>query len=816
MRSSRKKQSDNVLEEIKEGLSERDRTVSFDVSESDTGSKHAQCAVAESGAVVVADRCTARPRKVRRPIQEQWIRKRVWPDWSWCDEGATDTYDFVPRLSDHHPAAFDKQFMLRHKRDKGRVGDILASYVEHCYAIDGDANSDYGNGFLDDAPTAEVVERLSAWDYRSSWQGLAGLEDRIPECFRYLPRVIGCLSTPYPDQEWLRNKIKALIPRGWDMKSASSSSDRKHPVLITPDGTVYEVHPILAKMRRIGLDERRLPLFTPLTMSHPGYPPSPRGAWMAPWTPKQDRREVASVRLFTSAGAVIVDGRISDNRPTVELKSTLTALANKVVYGFDMRRTCARCPETCPDRVVVMKAVFPMEVLRQVSLIHANVRAYADGGMELDPKVLLEWRIDGIEASHRKFTAMTLLHARGGYDLKHTICKEFSFFDDYDSELCASACGKSVQVEIVLEGWGGRSFSYPTFRFLTASGLSHPTLRTLHIARTLGADFLHPDSWARRCLRGKEFAVMRKALTSLGRLPHDVQSYIVSFIFPSLDDVLRPYKKDKRRLFLSSNPASPSRTNDNEGSEGTPTYLTDSPDPALLHIVYLKHRETPFFRFVDTSYRTGRTKYSYFRVRTHHLPRASTGSAPATMATWLKDTWDVFPETDARPFETAEACVSVDDSVHVCAVDIEIGFVAYSFFVTDDQFSPVSVNLPLDVFKRLRSWSAEVCWRDARGGNTARVWLEDCNGHMLVPSLTLSAASAVGSYSVVGGNIGENPDPEAAIVRLMMSGDSATSSLCIRRLKLRLYTGEGAARPGLSLVKHAQQKRRLGGIPEKN
>ena len=84
------------------------------------------------------------------------------------------------------------------------------------------------------------------------------------------------------------------------------------------------------------------------------------------------------------------------------------------------------------------------------------------------------------------------------------------------------------------------------------------------------------------------------------------------------------------------------------------------------------------------------------------------------------------------------------------------------------------------------------------------------DGRVLVPSLTSGPTSIRGSYSVIGGtlpDIAPDLDDEQPVrIQLMMTGDTPQSSLCIRRLKLRLYSEEGSLRHGLNLIKHAQQR----------
>ena len=267
-------------------------------------------------------------RKVRQPIQKLGNRRRF-------VENVAE--DYVPDVFDFERVVGwwgDRMWKLR--RNRGSI-----DYLEKCYFLDGDASADYDNGFLDEVPADDVMRRLAkrkSWDCEES--GEQG-EERMPECFRYLPRVIGCGSTDFYGLKWVRDAIDACVPAGWSLRYTTI-----FPVLQAADGTVYEVHPILEKMRRISLNERRPRLFTPLTITYAWYPPSPKGWWMAPWTPKlwDHLRKVASVKLFTSAGVVVLEGKDFAHYPAFDARSSLKEVQKEVLYGFDMRELCSALP----------------------------------------------------------------------------------------------------------------------------------------------------------------------------------------------------------------------------------------------------------------------------------------------------------------------------------------------------------------------------------------------------------------------------------------------------------------------------------------
>ena len=224
---------------------------------------------------------------------------------------------------------------------------------------------------------------------------------------------------------------------------------------------------------------------------------------------------------------------------------------------------------------------------------------------------------------------------------------------------------------------------------------------------------------------------------------------------------------------------------------------TRSRHPSTPYLI--QHCVTPLFRCDDAYYRTAKAKSVYCRIRSHTAEAYSTLFSSSQANTAVD-----AARTSFEPFDVSV----VDPNSTLQAFDVEFGFVDSSFRAKENHFVVVSILIPGYVAARLSIWSAEVCWCDIRGCTTGRLWLEDGNRRELIPSFTSCAPCAKGSYSVVGGalsNIGGGRQGSTVRLQIMMIGDSASSSLCIRRVKLRL----ASLRLGLDLVKHPQQRRVL-------
>ena len=416
-------------------------------------------------------------RKQRRPVQEQWartvsVRGRGRGAAATTEERLLTVcqYDACP------PMVFDKHFKLQHGRHRN-AGEEILDYFERCYVYDGDALADFDNGCLDAPPPPVALDaELEALEMYRAWELHP---EPLPECYRHLPRVIGCIKGNRTQQDWLREKIRNCLPASWSLSYAQTYSGfRSHPVLGAPGGPLFEVHPVLAKMRRIGLMERRKPIFQPLSITTVWYPPSPKRSWMAPWSPKlrhalRDRRSpLSGFWLFKSSGVVLVEGKRKSTIHRFDVRNLDQRYQHEVVYGFDFR--AERTPVFEATDHVLFDAAIPLSLLKGVRLLHMRTDTEFDDppnqGHTLTafPKIVLEWYIDGGEGSTKRFTVMVAAHA----NLRHTVCKEFSFVLDYPEPTVRAAeeAGALVQLRVLLIDWYPCFFERCTIRFLTAAG----------------------------------------------------------------------------------------------------------------------------------------------------------------------------------------------------------------------------------------------------------------------------------------------------------------------------------------------------------
>ena len=456
-------------------------------------------------------------------------------------------------------------------------------------------------------------------------------------------------------------------------------------------------------------------IFTPRSMIvNDWYPARLIGCWMAPWVPRKRFLGVVGVKFYTSDGALVFYDDFSfQRRPTFDsrrLCQTTTSLPSSF-YGLDIN-----LPLLPQDwyghrgEVVAIEVCCSLASLFGVRLLHTMLHLQNAGPL---PQIAIEWSVMGCENRPRRFLIDVEYQKKG--EFYYNVCGEFSFVESYDEKMLAYARDNGISVSVVMTKPPVASPLFRcTFRFLTDLGLAHPTLRTLHIAHLLAANVRsqvipRSASKTRSHSRGPVLKpLQRRALASMARLPHDVQCHILSFLFPSLNAVLRKHKDVTCISFATER-----RLAGSSIRRDTPGQPCVNNSHSLAAIYLMQHWDTPLFRCSDTCFRTSIKRPAYFRMRTYHA-----APSPAVQE-WMRT--NHYPPVNTVQVNLLD--VPTEGLDGICALDMELGFADSSLGIKEERFAAACVLLPRVVASQLKSWSAEVCWCDVRGGTTGHLWL---------------------------------------------------------------------------------------------